>query len=133
MALGTPDQCLTTLAPSDAAQQADYLNYVLTAAQAGGIELVTWWSNRDLLPAEVMERCYPRAAFPSFEECSGDLWCATLNVFRMVDPKRPATGDVIYKGFGTMGIRDYAGNPKPITTERWQRALQLPRVPAPAR
>jgi hypothetical protein len=53
--------------------EAGYLGRVLDAAQASNIELVNWWSDRDLVVSQVMTDC-PCAFDPT--------WCAVLNIFR---------------------------------------------------
>lgn len=126
--LGTPAQCTSAAASSEVAAR-DYLNELLTRAQSDGIELVTWWSARDLLPAAVMAACYPTASatsVPPFAACGGDLWCAAVNVFRALDPANPATGELAFKAFGTMGLRRYDGAPKPLLLQRWEAARALP-------
>lgn len=56
-----------------AADSARYLERVLTDAAALDMDLVTWWSDRDLVRTELMTDC----------PCDFDMsWCAVLDVFR---------------------------------------------------
>jgi len=99
----------TTVVPSSEVSQRDYLDRVLSVAQARNMELVTWWSNRDVLPAPVMA-C----------NCTFDAgWCNLLSAARGQD------AELIIKLFGTMGIRNYGGTLKSLTGARWQAAQQL--------
>jgi hypothetical protein len=113
-------QCLD-VKKSDQTEQATYLDFVLRAAQDAHIDLVTWWSNRDLLDERVMTDC----------PCSFDTaWCAVVDLFRTTAPLGGGTeaafyGEVLMKAFGTMGIRDYTGKPKERVFARWHDAAQL--------
>ncbi len=103
-------------------EAANYLAYVLDAADAHGIELVTWWSDRDLLPTRLMTDC----------PCSlSSEWCSVVDTFRMAagaDPQSAYVGEILLKAFGTMGLRDYDGVPKPELMSRWSAARVLPLV-----
>jgi hypothetical protein len=126
--VGTPAQCTTALASSEAAAL-DYLSQLLARAQADGIELVTWWSTRDLLPAAVMAACYPTAvatSVPPFAACDTDPWCPAVNVFRASDSANPTAGEIVFKAFGTMGLRRYDGTPKAALLQRWEAARAMP-------
>jgi hypothetical protein len=119
------DQCAPLDHAFSEAQQAQYLDLVLRAAQAHQMELVTWWSDRDLIPPEVMSTCYPVAPFP-FAECGQDHWCQVVNFFRIAGGTHPPIlVDILFKVFGRMGLRDYDGTPKPLIWERWQQARRL--------
>jgi hypothetical protein len=97
-----------------------YLDRVLNAAEAGGMDLVTLFSNRDVVPAELMTSC----------ECRIDpAWCALVTAFRTragTDPFAQAAGELQLKAFGTMGIRRHDGRPKGVVFERWEQALAQP-------
>ena len=111
--------CLTALMATDD-DQAAYLGRLLDDAQAHNMDLVTWWSNRDLLPAPVMTDC----------PCSFDAtWCAIVNAFRQTggtDPMQQFYGEMLLKIWGTMGVRTYDGNPRAAINARWQQARALP-------
>lgn len=126
--VGTPGACVTGLSSSETVAR-DYLDWLLTRAGTDGITLVTWWSGRDLLPADVMAACYPNASAPAFAACNGDAWCGAVNVFRASTPADPLTGEVIFKAFGTMGLRRYDGTAKPALLQRWQAARAVPLAP----
>jgi hypothetical protein len=97
--------------------EAAYLGRVLDAAQASNIDVVNWWSDRDLVDARLMTNC----------PCTFDsTWCAVLDIFR-----GPATdsgadtqlsGELSLKAFGVMGLRTYDGTLKPTVSARWQAA-----------
>lgn len=123
--VGTPLACTTSLASNEGTAR-EYLDWLLNRANADGLTLVTWWSWRDLLPASVMAACYPNSAAPLFSECGGDAWCAALNLFRAASPGNPAAGEVLFKAFGTMGLRRYDGFAKSALFDRWQAARVLP-------
>src|SRR4029077_3405439 len=101
--------------------EAAYLAFVLAAAQSMPMDLVDWWDDRDLVDARMMTNC----------PCNFDAtWCSALTAFSgsPVDGGFDSYffGQVELKVFGTMGIRDYAGNPKPTTFPVWQAALGVP-------
>jgi hypothetical protein len=96
------------------AESASYLRRVLDAASTAGMDLVTWWSDRDLLVSEAMTNC----------PCTFDRnWCAVIDVFRGPLPTGPVDtqlfGEVLLKAFGTMGLRRYDGTPKPELMTPW--------------
>jgi hypothetical protein len=100
--------CFTVFTETEAEQGA-YLARVLSDARAGHLELVTWWSNRDLVIAPLMTSC----------PCTFDaLWCTVLDAFRgpptTTGPDTQLLGELGLKVFGTMGLRSYAGAPKPF-------------------
>lgn len=98
-----------TIIPSSEAAQRDYLDRVLSVAQARQMELVTWWSNRDVIPTALMA-C----------DCTFDpVWCGLLSYARSLG------AEAEIKVFGTMGIRTYGGALKPLTGARWQAAQKL--------
>ena len=118
------DQCSTVITASET-DAAAYLTRVLADAERVPLELVTWWSNRDLLPAGLMTNC----------PCDYDpTWCQVVDVFRgaaggSLVPGADYIGEILLKAFGTMGIRDYAGQPKPALAEPWNAARALPIAP----
>jgi hypothetical protein len=116
---------------SDASFQSTYLDFVIYSAYAGNFDLITWWSNRDMIDGRVMTTCYPPAAPPSYTECNGDFWCIGINYSRAHPVPWPLpNGELMFKAFGSMGLRNYDGTPKPGRWDTWQRFLALP-VSAP--
>jgi hypothetical protein len=111
-----------TFADSSEADQLAYFNRLIQEATTNGMDLVTWWSNRDVLPAEIMTDC----------PCTFDPeWCAVLELFRATggtDPTLQYIQEVFFKAFGTMGLRDYDGTPKPGFFSRWSEVRALPVV-----
>jgi hypothetical protein len=112
--------CYTVFTDTEADETA-YLDQLLNAAQDAGMDLVNWWSNRDLVVAPFMTAC----------PCTFDAtWCTVLNIAR--GPPSDGGfdtqffGELAFKAFGTMGIRDYQGNVKPTVYARWQEARAMP-------
>jgi hypothetical protein len=108
----------TTVITSSEQDAADYLTRVLADARRIPLELVTWWSNRDLLPAGLMTNC----------PCDYDAtWCGVVDQFRSaagapLTPGADLIGEVLLKAFGTMGLRDYDGKLKPKLAAPWKAA-----------
>jgi hypothetical protein len=77
-----------------------------------------------------MGTCYPNGTPPSFPECNGDVWCVAVNQTRANPPagSSPAFVELVFKAFGSMGIRAYDGTPKAGLSDIWQRFLALPRL-----
>ncbi len=117
--------CDTVFTSSEADELA-YLDFVLQSAESQHIDVVNWWSDRDLVVSTFMSDC----------PCTFDkTWCAVLGVFRGPAPAPDASvdtqffGEVLAKAFGTMGLRSYDGTQKPNVYARWQSALSRPLVP----
>lgn len=113
IAAGATAASCVNLVPNTEQDALAYLEVLAAQAQANGIELVTWWSSRDLLPAAVMTACQPQAAPPDFAACAGDAFCVANNLFRAGAPGNPVLGDLAFKVFGAMGLRSYDGVAKP--------------------
>lgn len=113
---------------STEASQGDYLDRLLSDAVTRNIDVVTWWSNPDVLPAYVMAE-YQCASDPSYDP----TWCPVINYWRQA--LSPAwMGEGLFKLWGTMGIRNYDNSPKTTTFTKWQNAYNLsyiPPVPTP--
>jgi len=105
-------------------ESAAYLGRILGDADRAGIDLVTWWSDRDLVVKELMTAC----------PCTFDTtWCTVLDIFR-----GPATtggadtqlfNELLLKAFGTMGLRNYDGTPKLRHLALWNAARERPLAP----
>jgi hypothetical protein len=112
--------CLTAVT-SDESAEAAYLGLVLSAAEQGRMDLVTWISDRDLLIAPMMTDCGCHLA---------QEWCAVRDIFRGASPTGNVDtqfqGELFLKAFGTMGLRAYDGTPKPTVYRRWQEAHTRP-------
>jgi hypothetical protein len=107
-----------------AADEAAYLSRVLGDAERGSVDLVTWWSDRDLLLESVMTDC----------PCRLDTtWCSVVDLFRgAAAPGATDTqflGEVLMKAFGSMGLRLYDGSPKPLVYPVWSAARARPLAP----
>lgn len=113
--------CDTVIDDTESEEQA-YLDFVLGSADTAHIDLVNWWSNRDLVVSTFMTDC----------PCTFDTtWCSVLQAFRGPDagPDAGETaffGEIVAKAFGTMGLRSYDGTQKPSVYARWQSALARP-------
>lgn len=110
----------TVALTSDETEATAYLDHLLGAAEEHGIELVTWWSDRDMIPARTMTEC----------PCAFDAtWCATEQIVRAAagsDPILQYLAEAQFKMWGTMGLRRYDGSPKPALMRRWTSARALP-------
>jgi hypothetical protein len=119
-AVGTlGEQCVTAIAETPADQLA-YFNRVVSSAEASHADLVTWWSNRDLVPSTFMTNC----------PCTFDQsWCAIIAGTRQQagsDPMAQFFAEMGLKIFGSMGLRDYDGNPRPAFWARWKELRSIP-------
>lgn len=122
-AAGDLDGTCVTAIDQNPTEQAAYFDLLIDTANARGVELIDWWSNRDVLVEPVMTDC----------PCDFDAqWCALIDLFRSTggsDPTAQFYGEMLLKIFGTMGIRDYDGNPRQPIYDRWTAARAL--APAP--
>jgi hypothetical protein len=105
----------------DEPESAAYLARVLSDAEKHRLELVTWWSDRDLVVSDLMTNC----------PCTFDAtWCTVLDIFRgpvsTTATDTQFVGELLLKAFGTMGIRHYDGTPKPEHYALWTAARQRP-------
>jgi hypothetical protein len=112
--------CTKVMDQTDA-RAAAYLSRVLADAERGGLDLVTWWSDRDLLLESVMTDC----------PCQKDAtWCSVVDVFRgsaaAGSTDTQFLGEVLMKAFGSMGLRLYDGSPKPLVYPLWAAARERP-------
>jgi hypothetical protein len=108
--------CATVLS-SDESISAAYLMRVLADAARLDMDLVTWWSDRDLVRSELMTDC----------PCQFDAtWCSVLDAFRgPVVANAPQTqfiDEVLLKAFGTMGLRRYDGSTRAAHAAAWAAA-----------
>jgi len=112
--------CFTALT-SDEGLAAAYLDRLLTDAQASGMDLVTWISDRDLLIEPLMTDCGCHQ--------SAD-WCTVRDLFRGPPPTGAVDtqleGELRMKAFGAMGLRTYEGVQKPAVYRRWEDARKVP-------
>nr|HEX4312987.1 hypothetical protein [Kofleriaceae bacterium] len=107
-----PNAGCEQLISGDEPTAAAYLSRVLGDAYAQHIEVVNWWSDRDLVVQQVMTDC----------PCTFDqTWCAVVAAFRGTDPATEDFGELALKAFGTMGLRAYDGTPKSLLAT-WQAA-----------
>ncbi len=123
------DACYHNFLYSAASYASAYLSFLLQSAHIGQFDAVTWWSGRDLIPANVMTTCYPLGTPPSYPACNGEKWCKAVNLAKAA-PTGGATAafaELAFKAFGTMGLRRYDGTPKAGLHNTWRRFLALPR------
>ncbi|MFN8559425.1 MAG: hypothetical protein U0531_19500 [Dehalococcoidia bacterium] len=116
----------TTYIASSLKAQGDYLDLIFNKAQSGGIDAIAWWSNRDAIPQNVMTGCYTYATGPTYSACNGDIWCVQINFFREAFPTNPSFGELVFKAWGTNGIRRYDGSTKSTSYTKWTNALATP-------
>jgi hypothetical protein len=104
-----------------------YLEILLYNAYAGNFDLISWWSNRDLLPTDVMTSCYPATAAPTFPACGDDPWCRAVLSVRTAGLSGDSNFDELaFKAFGSMGLRSYDGTAKGPLKDRWTHFFSLP-------
>jgi len=112
--------CFTALT-SDETFAAAYLDRLLDDAQAEGMDLVTWISDRDLLIEPLMTDC---GCHQSAE------WCTVRDLFRGPPPTGTVDtqleGELRMKVFGAMGLRTYDGTKKQPVYDRWDQARKIP-------
>jgi hypothetical protein len=103
--------CVQLIPGSDADESA-YLSRVLGDGAAAHMDFVNWWSDRDLVVSDLMTNC----------PCTFDAtWCAVEAAFRGSNAATEDVNELGLKVFGTMGLRDYSGNPKSLYSI-WQNA-----------
>jgi hypothetical protein len=101
----------------DDSASAEYLKRVLDDGARLKMDLITWWSDRDLLPIELMTEC----------PCKFDsTWCSVLTAVRGPAvagmPEASFLNEVLLKAFGTMGLRHYDGTPRAAHLKAWSAA-----------
>jgi hypothetical protein len=105
-ATGNLDGTCLTFFDQDAQAQAAYFDRLIAITQTHDVDLITWWSDRDLVPEPVMTSC----------PCTVDAaWCDVVAAFRATggaDPTAQFYGEAVLKMFGTMGLRTYDGTPR---------------------
>jgi hypothetical protein len=127
---GAFGMCVNTLY-SDASFQSAYMRLLIYSAYVGNFDMITWWSDRDMVKSGILNTCFPPATPPFFLECNGDQWCIALNFDRAFPPPytSPEFGELVFKAFGSMGLRTFSGAPKLGQLDLWNRYLALPKLP----
>lgn len=120
--------CYSSLIYSDPSFESAYLNFLIYSGYLGSFEMISWWSDRDLISSSVLNNCPPQATPPNFSECKGDQWCMAVNTARTQTPPgwSPAFAELAFKAFGSMGLRNYDGTAKSEDMTLWNRFLKLP-------
>ena len=93
------------LLPSSESLQSWWIDKVLSEAETLNMPLVVWWSDHDVLPQSVSGSCI----------CTNSKWCSLLDGLDPIE-------DVTLRFFGSMGLRDYNGDPRP-GLQAWQNAV----------
>lgn len=99
-----PTNCIDLL-PSSENLQSWWMNWLLAEAETLDMPLVVWWSDHDTMPQQVGASCL----------CTSSNWCSLL------DTQSPVA-DLTWRFFGSMGLRDYNGNPRQCLNA-WQNAV----------
>jgi hypothetical protein len=122
--------CVPALVYSQPSFAGAYMEFVLYSAWINDFEMITWWSDRDLVARSVMDTCYPPVP-PASSTCGADAWCLSIATFR--DEYQAywsaPEAELVYKVFGAMGLREYDGTPKPELMAWWNWALTIPMSP----
>jgi len=106
-----PTECFQVFDSSDEDQTA-YMQFLFDQAQSTGTDLVTWWSLRDYLPADVLTDC----------PCDAPgLWCTLYDIMAQ-SGILPA-----WLGWGSMGVLDHDLNPK-ASYNFWKSWLERPKT-----
>lgn len=107
-----PTNGCETVIPGSDADEGGYLARVLGDGAAAHMDFVNWWSDRDLVVSQLMTNC----------PCTFDAtWCEVEAAFRGSNVATEDVNELGLKVFGTMGLRDYSGNPKSFYSI-WQAA-----------
>jgi hypothetical protein len=111
-------ECVPAILSSEDTQLA-YFERVRGAAEKSFMDLVTWVTNRDLVPTAMMSDC----------PCAFDArWCGFLDTLRQSGgstPQSQASAEYTIKQFGSMGIRRYDGVARQALHDKWQAARAL--------
>jgi hypothetical protein len=120
--------CYPNFIYSDPGFELQYSLFLIYSSYVGNFELITWWSDRDLISSSVMNMCPPQATPPSYPECNGDMWCIAINKARKsaFAGWSPSFAELAFKAFGSMGLRNYDGSPKPLQLDLWNIFLSRP-------
>ena len=110
-----------TLVQTSPEEAYGWMTTVLETAESADAELLVWWSNRDLLEEGVSSSC----------PCDPDSGhCETIEAFRAAfgdDPDTAMFGEMVYKAYGTMGLRHADGSPKEPLASCWAATRERPR------
>jgi hypothetical protein len=113
LVVNAPSTGCETLFAETEVEAGAYVSRVLGDGKSAHMDLVNWWTDRDLVTDRLMTDC----------PCTFDAtWCAVLAAFRGTDPAKQLQGELALKGFGTMGLRGYDGAPKTYYAT-WQAGL----------
>lgn len=128
MSITADGPCYQKLIYSDPSFAAAYMNFLIYYGYVANVEAISWWSDRDLILASAMSKCFPYAPPPAYTACDGDIWCQAINSAKYNLPPGGTDGyaEIVFKAFGAMGLRDYTGNPKPEVYNLWRQFLALP-------
>jgi hypothetical protein len=128
IAISYNSACYNNLIYSDPSFEIAYSQFLIYSGYKGGFDLISWWSDRDLIDSSVMNNCYPQATPPAFPECNGDIWCDAVNSARTAPSAgwSPAFAELAFKAFGAMGLRNYDGTQKTGEEVLWNQYLALP-------
>lgn len=107
-----PAPC-TEIAAYDDQRQRAHLAAMLSLAESWPVDYLVWWSDRDVYPRDAYDSCPCQAAQAGY--------CDVLSTFRSQLGPPAYVGELLFKAFGAMGLREYDGTPKPILAD-WQAA-----------
>jgi len=109
--------CQVHIAASEAVQE-QYLGWLLGEAKRLEMDLVTWWSDRDI---------YPHALITGCPCTTPQDYCAVLDWFRSLarTPQEQPQAELMFRLFESMGLRRFDGTPKKALAT-WQSYQKLP-------
>jgi hypothetical protein len=127
IAVQVNSSCVQNLTYTTETFAADYLRFLLYHAYVESFDMVTWWSNRDLIERLPMTTCYgplQRGA----ASCGGNLWCLSMADYQADYASfwTPTQAEFVFKVFGSMGLRNSLGTPKLEPMFWWKTFKNMP-------
>jgi hypothetical protein len=127
LSMGDSSFCYKDFIYSQESWAVAYLNLLVYSAATKNFQGITWWSHDDLITTTAMGSCYPAAASPSYTACNGEVWCQAINAMKNETIGwTPLFSELVFKVFGTMGLRTYDGVVKAQLQAAWNAQRAIP-------
>lgn len=127
LSIGDSSFCYSNYIYSHESWAAAYLNLLLYTAATKGFQGIAWWSHDDLITTTAMGSCYPAAIGPAYAACNGEPWCRAINAMKNETVGwSPLFSELVFKVFGTMGLRTYDGAVKTQLQAAWNAQRSIP-------
>jgi hypothetical protein len=104
------EKSCTCILESSTEKAMAWMQYLISLAQRKSFLMLVWWSDRDLIPSGV-EGC----PCPAHTSAVDATYCRLVREIRAefaLTKQPPWLGELVYKQFGTMGLRSFNGTPK---------------------